>query len=74
MTSGGGGVPNWPKPSENHWRPVESQDRYDRTYNERSGGGSGGQYIDPSRQNMFVGRPQDRYGGQITTRYDNRKY
>lgn len=60
-------APSWQtKSSEgNHWRPVDSsQDRYDRTYNERSG-----QYMDPSHQGgMFVGQPQ------MSSRYENGKY
>lgn len=69
-------VPSWQskssESSNNHW---PSQDRYDRTYNERSG-----PYMDapPRQSGMFVGsggggRPQDRYGGQIS-RYDSGKY
>lgn len=55
---------------ESNWRPVpSSQDRYDRTYNERSSG-----YVDSSRPSGGMyggsGRPNsDRYGGTISSRY-----
>lgn len=62
----------WPKsnPTDESWRSIpSSQDRYDRTYNERSsggypstGGGSSGMY-NSSRPG------QDRYGGPLSSRY-----
>lgn len=74
MSSGlhnsGSGWPKSNQPDES-WRSIpSSQDRYDRTYNERSsggypstGGGSGGMYNSGSRPG------QDRYGGPLSSRY-----
>lgn len=69
----------WPKSNpadDNNWRAIpSSQDRYDRTYNERSsggypstsggsgGGGGSGLYNSGSRTG------QDRYGGPVSSRY-----
>lgn len=60
---------------EPNWRSIQSsQDRYDRTYNER-----GGNYLESSRSSggMYggTGRPApERYGGAVSSRYDNSKY
>ena len=63
----------WPKSNptdDNSWRSMPStQDRYDRTYNERSSGGyasassGGGMYNSGSRPGP------DRYGGNMSSRY-----
>ncbi|XP_055377869.1 SAFB-like transcription modulator [Condylostylus longicornis] len=62
----------WPnKSNEDHWgRPIDAQDRYDRTYNERVGYG----VESPRSAAMFGGRPDSRYSGQISSRYENGKY
>lgn len=61
------------------WRMDNTQDRYDRTYNERKGPQmNAGQFMDSSRQSQFVGggggRPQDRYGANMSNRFDNGRY
>lgn len=65
--------------SSGDWRMDNSQDRYDRTYNERKAQQmSVSQFMDPSRQNQFMGggggRPQDRYGAPVSGRFDNGRY
>jgi len=66
------GVSVWQtKSNEDHWnRPIEPQDRYDRTYNERGGYG----VESPRSTAIFGGRPDGRYSGQISSRYENGKY
>lgn len=66
----------WPKSSatdDNSWRAIpSSQDRYDRTYNERSSGfaSAGGSGGGSGMYNSGGSRPgQDRYGGQVSSRY-----
>lgn len=48
---------------DNNWRPMQAQGRFDRTYNDRSGGYQG----NSGAGGMYGGsRPaQDRYGGQV---------
>lgn len=60
------------------------QERYDRTYNERSSKPSSSSYLDASglgngtgRPNTFLGgqRPQDRYGSNnMSSRFDNGRF
>lgn len=64
----------WQKSSvgDPNWRSLtSSQDRYDRTYNERSGG-----YVDSSRSSGIYsssGRAaSDRYGGTLSSRYEGK--
>lgn len=73
MQSVAGNDPWGQKQSDSSWRSMEQgQDRYDRTYNERKSQTGPSQYIDPSRQNSFVGgRPQDRYNNPISSRFEN---
>lgn len=62
------------KPTDSTWRSMEqNQDRYDRTYNERKQTVSS-QYIDQSRQNSFLSRPQDRYNTVISSRFENGRF
>lgn len=62
------------KQSEGNWRSMDqNQDRYDRTYNERKSQAAPSQYMDPPRQNSFVGRPQDRYN-QMSSRFENGRF
>lgn len=48
---------------DNNWRPMQAQGRFDRSYNDRSGGYQG----NSGAGGMYGGsRPaQDRYGGQV---------
>ncbi|XP_032592718.1 SAFB-like transcription modulator isoform X2 [Drosophila grimshawi] len=70
MSSNMHGNNSWQKSAtieDNSWRPMQgqSQSRFDRNYNERSGGGYQG---NSGAGGMYGGsRPaQDRYGGQVT--------
>lgn len=73
-----------PQESKSWSRSIEhqSQDRYDRTYNERSNqyldGGSGiGNSGSGGRPNTFLGgqRPQDRYSSNnLSSRFDNGRF
>lgn len=75
--------PQQPQESNSWNRSIEhqSQDRYDRTYNERK---SSSQYLDGplgntggSRPNTFLGnqRPQDRYSNNnLSSRFDNSRF
>lgn len=69
MHSGSG----WPKSNadDNSWRALPStQDRYDRTYNERGTGGySGGGSSGGGMYNSGARSGQDRYGGPVSSRY-----
>lgn len=63
------------KQSEGGWRSMEqSQDRYDRTYNERKSQSGPSQYIDQPRQNSFISRPQDRYSNNISSRFESGRF
>lgn len=61
--------------TDSSWRSLDqNEDRYDRTYNERKSQVTSSQYIDPPRQNSFIGRPQDRYNSQISSRFENGRF
>uniref|UniRef100_A0A1B0CTN0 RRM domain-containing protein n=2 Tax=Lutzomyia longipalpis TaxID=7200 RepID=A0A1B0CTN0_LUTLO len=64
----------WNKSSDSGWRNMETtQDRYDRTYNERKS--QAVPYIDQPRQNSsFIGRPQDRYSSSMSGRFDGNRF
>lgn len=73
-----------PSMNNDNWRMDNSQDRYDRTYNERKAPQmNAGPFMDTSRQSQFMGggggggsgRPQDRYGAPVSSgRFDNGRY
>ena len=63
------------KQSEANWRSLDqNQDRYDRTYNERKSQAAPSQYMDPPRQNSFIGRPQERYNNAMSSRFENGRF
>lgn len=72
MHGSGGGWSKSVNMDDGNWHHQMSgtatQDRYDRTYNERSGGGYGGSSAGGV---MYSGgsRGQDRYGGPVSSRY-----
>lgn len=55
---------NW-----HHQMASSSQDRYDRTYNERSGGGYGNSSAGAVMYSSGSRGGQDRYGGPVSSRY-----
>lgn len=55
---------NW-----HHQMGSSSQDRYDRTYNERSGGGYGNSGVGNVMYSSGARGGQDRYGGPVSSRY-----
>lgn len=75
MQSVAGNDPWGQNKSESSWRSLDqNQDRYDRTYNERKSQVTSSQYIDAPRQNSFIGRPQERYNSQISSRFENGRF
>ncbi len=75
MQSVAGNDPWGQNKTEASWRSLDqNEDRYDRTYNERKSQVTSSQYIDAPRQNSFIGRPQDRYNGQISSRFENGRF
>lgn len=74
MQSVAGNDPWGQNKTESTWRSLDqNEDRYDRTYNERKQVTSS-QYIDAPRQNSFIGRPQERYNSQISSRFENGRF
>ncbi|KAG4079664.1 hypothetical protein HA402_010444 [Bradysia odoriphaga] len=75
MQSVAGNDPWGQNKTDSSWRSLDqNEDRYDRTYNERKSQVTSSQYIDPPRQNSFIGRPQDRYNSQISSRFENGRF
>lgn len=75
MQSVAGNDPWGQNKTESSWRSLDqNEDRYDRTYNERKSQVTSSQYIDAPRQNSFIGRPQERYNSQISSRFENGRF
>lgn len=73
MQSVAGNDPWGQNKAESSWRSLDqNEDRYDRTYNERKSQVTS-QYIDAPRQS-FIGRPQERYNSQISSRFENGRF